>query len=301
MKVRFVKDYLSYKQDQEVEFADDEANELIEAGRAVAVNSDATDTLLAAVDAKVAEVAEKAYRKGRDEAKADIAKAFTKRAPSIHVGADRELEKPWKKGEFVMAVKSACTGRGEDVRLKATASGGSSVGTDGDGGYAVPDVWSDRIYNDIMEGSDLFGRCLNLPMGGPGSTMKVPADGLTTLGSNGLTAREKTRAQDGTTITGSKIKLREMSIDVNRLVTLAPVTDDLRACLAVAGVRRWVAGRSASNKVNRSSSRCLLTLSPFRRAVAPCCCNIPKNFSVPIAAIDLMADVSCSTRSASMI
>lgn len=258
MKVRFVKNYLSYKSDQEVEFEAEEAGELIDSGRAVEVKEDATETLLKAVDSKVKEVAEEAYRKGRDEAKADIAKAFGKRAPSIHVGPDRELEKPWRKGEFAMAVKAACINRGEmDVRLKAsTASGGSSVGTDADGGFAVPDIWGDSIYDDIVSSSDLFGRCNNIPMSGPGSTLKLPADNTTTLGSNGLTAREKARAEDGTSITPSKMQVREISINVNRLVTLAPVTDDLLADgLALEAYLEGVVKRDMTYRLNENVFR----------------------------------------------
>ena len=253
MKVKFTKNYLSYKLDQEVEFETAEAGELIDAGKAVEVREDATETLLKAVDAKVKEVAEEAYRRGREESRTDIAKAFGKRSPSIHVGPDRELEKPWRKGEFAMAVKSACT-RGElDVRLKATGSGGSSVGTDADGGYAVPDVWADTIYSDILDGADLFSRCWNIPMSGPGSTLKLPADNTTILGSNGLTARAKSRAQDGTVIAPSKVKLREVSVDVNRLVTLAPVTDDLLADgLALEAYLENLAKRDMSYQLNEN-------------------------------------------------
>jgi hypothetical protein len=65
-------------------------------------------------------------------------------------------------------------------------------------------------------------------MSGPGSTLKIPADNVTTLGSFGLAAQQKTRAQDGTAITAKYLILRHHPVASVSKVTLHPYDPSAR-------------------------------------------------------------------------
>jgi HK97 family phage major capsid protein len=260
VKIKFVKNYLSYKTGDVAEVGDESAD-LIAKGYAEEVKVNPVDEIVNDLEKRVSEVAEKVASETAVKTVEKVSKALSAKKSSIYVGADAVESDPKKGfkhfGDFVTSVMKAAKGDGEaQTRLKATASGGMSVGTDADGGYAVPDIWANSIFTTSMSGPNLYDYVTKLPMSGPGSTLKIPAELFSTIGSNGFAAQSKTRAQDGTSITTSKAGLREMSIDVNRLVILAPLTDDLlNDSIALGAYIEKKAGDELNYKLNSNILR----------------------------------------------
>lgn len=94
MKVKFVKNYLSYKADQVVEDLDEiEAQELITAKKAEEVKVEPKDELMDSIDLRIAQVSKDSYKLGRKEAKAEMTESFKNRQ-SIMVGDDNILGHP---------------------------------------------------------------------------------------------------------------------------------------------------------------------------------------------------------------
>lgn len=212
MKIKFTKNYLSYKADQEVEISDTEAQELIASGKAVEVKVEvgdvaakAADELLSAVDAKI-----EAFEK-------KVAKAFSDRKPSITVGVDRSTLDP-QEGYKSLAHFAKSVREGMVHKVPAA----HSVGTDADGGYAVPQVWANEIFDDIVAGDSLLALTKQYPMT-VGDILNIPADGTTTLG----TGMSATWVAEGTAITPDKTILRNITLTPKKLAILTATTEEL--------------------------------------------------------------------------
>lgn len=217
MKYKFVKNAFGYKADSEVELTADEAkafgDAVVEVKAEVGdVTAKAVEELLSAVDAKI------------DAFEKKIAKGINSRKPTIHVGpdnADLDPQKGFKGfGDFATAVRKACMGN-EDIRLKVPS--GASEGTAADGGYAVPTIYADQIFNDIQSGPNFLPLTTNFPLT-VGNTLKVPADATTVIGTSGVTAAW---IGEGVSISTSKPALRQLSLTPYKVASLVYVTDEL--------------------------------------------------------------------------
>ncbi|MBK8123928.1 MAG: phage major capsid protein [Dokdonella sp.] len=142
----------------------------------------------------------------------------------VSVGDSRRSKDPrWgfnNLGEFALAVKENPHHR--DIRDAALATyGNEGVGTDG--GFAVPPEYREQITS-LVTGEDSFlSRCDAVPTSR--STVIVPTDEDTAWGTSG--GVRVYRRAEAATMTQSAINLKEVSVRVEELYALVPVTDQL--------------------------------------------------------------------------
>jgi HK97 family phage major capsid protein len=230
MKIKFVKNYLGNKINDEIE-AGDEAAELIAKGFAVEVKVDAADEAVKSFQNQMAEVsdqmASEIAEKAATKALEKIAKGCKK--PAIYVGADNAANDPAQGfksfAEYAQTVKAASKGdAAAETRLKAT---GNAVGVDADGGYAVPPVWASEIFTALESQESIFSLTDNLPLSGAGSTFVQPLDDAMTIGANGV--QWVNRTADGSTLTVKKPTLAQRTISVHKAAYLMATTEELEA------------------------------------------------------------------------
>lgn len=130
-------------------------------------------------------------------------------------------------GEFARAVRQAAMvgPQAMDTRLLANAAA-STISTESigaDGGFAVPPEWRDQITSLIMAEDSLMQRCDTSPTSKNQVTM--PVDETTAhQTSGGIQAYWR---GEGNPATQSKVSLKEISVKLNALSVLVPVTDEL--------------------------------------------------------------------------
>lgn len=79
-------------------------------------------------------------------------------------------------GEFLVKVRRACDGVGTpDSRLRKTA-GHMEMGEDSQGGYFVPEIWADGIYNIALENSIVRQRATVLKLGSDSLKVRTLVD-----------------------------------------------------------------------------------------------------------------------------
>ncbi len=123
-------------------------------------------------------------------------------------------------GEFAIAVKERPFD--PDIRAAALSTYGSE-GIGADGGFAVPPEYRDQITS-LVTGADSFlSRCDAVPTAR--SSVTVPTDEDTAWGTSGG-VRVYRRAEAGA-MTQSNLNLKEVSVRVEELYALVPVTDQL--------------------------------------------------------------------------
>ncbi len=228
MKIRFTKNAYGYKADQEVELTADEAKAFGDA--VVEVKVDAVAEAVKAFESKIGEVAEKAADEAASKAVEKVAKAFSNRKPSISVGADsidKDPQKGFKSlGHFAQTLKGfqsnelkAEDRNGFETYLKST---GHNETTDADGGYAVPQIWVNTIFNDIQSQDNLLPLTQQYPMT-VGDILNIPCDGTTTIG-NGMTAAV---VGEGSAINITKTVTRIVQLQPYKLGILTATTEEL--------------------------------------------------------------------------
>jgi len=129
-------------------------------------------------------------------------------------------------GEFCSAVRKGVTNPGSmDQRLiqAAAASTYGSEGVGADGGFAVPPEWRGQIMK-LVDGEDsILARCDQQTVSG--NSITFPIDETTAhQTTGGILAYWDTEAA---AMTQSKPALKELTLKLNRLTALVPVTDEL--------------------------------------------------------------------------
>lgn len=125
--------------------------------------------------------------------------------------------------DFSMAVKNAAQGRGLDQRL-ANASL-STYGTEGigtDGGFAVPPDYRNEIMALVTGEESLLSRCDASPTAS--NSVTVPTDETTAWGTSGVRVYSRAEAA---AMSQSKPSLRDVSVRLNEIYALVPLTDEL--------------------------------------------------------------------------
>jgi HK97 family phage major capsid protein len=131
-------------------------------------------------------------------------------------------------GEFAVKVKEAVLRpQAVDDRLlqmsaaSATTYGNESSGADG--GFPVPPVWRQQIMTVVMDDAELLPRCDVMPS--ESNNMTLPVDETTShQTSGGILAYWDNEAA---AMTQSKPSLKELSLKLNRVTALVPMTDEL--------------------------------------------------------------------------
>lgn len=125
--------------------------------------------------------------------------------------------------DFASCVVRAAQGRGLDQRLynaSLIAYGNESAGADG--GFAVPPDFRNEIMNLVTGPESLFSRVDAMPTSS--NTVTVPTDETTAWGTSGVQVYSRAEAAS---MTQSKPALKEITVKVNEIYALVPLTDEL--------------------------------------------------------------------------
>ncbi|MFN4017614.1 MAG: phage major capsid protein [Reyranella sp.] len=123
-------------------------------------------------------------------------------------------------GDFAMTVRKAGI---TDSRLQAAATTYGNEGTGADGGFAVPPEFRREIWMKVMGEENLLTRTDQLVTGG--NSITIPKDETTPWQSSGgvLAYWESEAGQ----VTQSKPALQDMTIRLNKLMALVPMSEEL--------------------------------------------------------------------------
>lgn len=150
-------------------------------------------------------------------------------APVISVGADRAVEKPFANpGEFFRAVVNHGRGKGFDERLKRAAAGmGESIGSEG--GFAVPVEVMTTLLERITgpQGGEILRRVNEIPIT-TGNGTKIPGiDETSRANGSRWGGISVAYVGEGDTIGTSKPKVRQIDVNLKKLVGAVILTDEL--------------------------------------------------------------------------
>ncbi|MBF0417201.1 MAG: phage major capsid protein [Magnetococcales bacterium] len=127
-------------------------------------------------------------------------------------------------GEFAQATARAYKGQGFDRRLDfqgaATTYGSASVG--GDGGYLIPQEFSNEIFDRSLVGDALLPKTSTIAV--EGNNMVFPFSEATPWGNSGIQAFWSSEATAGTQ---TKPVINQTQLNLHKLMALIPVTDEL--------------------------------------------------------------------------
>lgn len=121
----------------------------------------------------------------------------------------------------------ATVSRGPGVGAPRAAATGASIGVDSDGGLLVPPAYSRRVYDAMVQvPGNLMSECDTYTFPEKSLTMPAIAETSRKDGSRwgGIVGRWKGEAEQ---MTGSKPKLRDMTLEPHALYVLCYATDDL--------------------------------------------------------------------------
>jgi HK97 family phage major capsid protein len=125
--------------------------------------------------------------------------------------------------DFAFAVRRAVQGAGMDDRLRnasLTTYGAEGVGADG--GFAVPPDFRTEIMNLVQGEESLFSRVDAIPTSS--NSVTVPTDETTAWGTSGVRVYSRAEAA---AMTQSKPALKEITVRLNEIYALVPLTDEL--------------------------------------------------------------------------
>lgn len=129
-------------------------------------------------------------------------------------------------GDFARTVRMACVPGGHvDTRLSvrmATPTEFANEGIGADGGFAVPPDFRTAIMEQVMGDDSLLGRTDDYTTSG--NSFTAPIDTTTPWGSTGIQAYW---TGEGALKTQSKPALENVSVKLDKLAALVPVTDEL--------------------------------------------------------------------------
>jgi len=181
-------------------------------------------------------------------------------------------------GQFLGAVRGATLRpQSVDQRLTmgaaATTYGNESVGADG--GFLVPPQYASEIMSVINAGESLLSRTRQVPVAG--NQFVMPINEETAHGTTGVQAYWDSEAA---TLTQTKPIFKNVSIKLNRLTALVPVTEESLEDAPALGV--WVnalAGEKMSYKVTDAIVNGLGDGQPLGILSAPCLVTVAKETS----------------------
>lgn len=154
-------------------------------------------------------------------------------------------------GDFAASVMGAKVHGSVDPRLligAATPSTYGNEGTGADGGFLVPDEFSNTIKEHSLASDAFLPLCDNTEVAG--NSMSFPRDETTPWGSNGVRAYWENEAAAATE---TKAVLGVNNMRLNKLMALVPVTDELMAdTMALSSYLMKKTGSSIKWKANDS-------------------------------------------------
>jgi HK97 family phage major capsid protein len=151
-------------------------------------------------------------------------------------------------GDFAQAIKNHVQGTRTDQRLlNASATTYSTEGVGADGGFAVPPEFKTAIQSLVLAEDNMLGRCDSMPT--ESNLVIVPTDEDPAWGSSGGVQVYR-RAEAGT-MTQSKLALKEVTVRVEEMYALVPVTDHLlQDATILSRILTTKAGEKMNFKIN---------------------------------------------------
>lgn len=128
-------------------------------------------------------------------------------------------------GEFAKSVANVSTAHVMDQRLNIGAAAPSTYGNEGsgaDGGFLVPPEFGREIWGMSLEDDSLVKLTDNMTIAG--NSMVFPSDETTPWGTDGIRAYWESEASAAT---ATKPKLKNVSMRLNKLLALVPVSEEL--------------------------------------------------------------------------
>lgn len=250
MKLKFVKNYLTYKINDVAEVGDESAD-LIAKGYAEEIKANPVDDIVASLEARVTEIAEKVATDAAAKTVDKVGSAF-KRA-HIVVGNDRIENDPKNGfryfGEFAKAVNKAAFGE-MDTRLKAGA-GSLNENVNADGSYVVPTDYASQIFTLILGEDQLINQTTMLKT--QTAHVKLPIDNLTTIGTYPINGSWV--SVDGSTASATGAgSFGQLSFDLHSYYSLVTATNELLEDnnVLLGDYLVKMAARDLDYKINRS-------------------------------------------------
>jgi HK97 family phage major capsid protein len=182
-------------------------------------------------------------------------------------------------GEFAQAVRTAVVSPSAmDQRLiqNATASTYGSEASGADGGFAVPPEWRSEIMKLVDAEDSLLSRCDQQTVSG--NSITFPIDETTAWQTSGgiLTYWDTEAAA----MTQSKPALKDLTLKLNRLTALVPVTEELlEDASAMSGYVTGKAGEKLAFKINDAIVNGTGVGQPLGIMNAPCKVAVAKETS----------------------
>ena len=147
-------------------------------------------------------------------------------------------------GDFCQAVVRYTVNAGEiDERLRIDAAAATTFANEGvgsDGGFLVPPLHGQRIYELSLEQSPILPMTDNIPVSG--NSITFPKDETTPWGSNGVRARW---AAEGSAGTADKPVVGTTNLRLHKLISLVPMSDEIIEDVSALGA--YVAGKTAKS------------------------------------------------------
>lgn len=148
----------------------------------------------------------------------------------IEVGDDRRTKERFgTSGEFMMAVKQACTPghHGIDPRLfKAAAATGLNETTPSEGGFLLQQSFAQPIFDDIFSTGILSSRCRNQPIT-VGNSIKIPGYDETSRASSLFGGVTYYWTKEAGEKQASMPKYSSIELVLKKVICLIPATDEL--------------------------------------------------------------------------
>lgn len=179
-------------------------------------------------------------------------------------------------GEFAQAVRKAVNNPGNmDQRLiqNAALSTYGSEGAGADGGFAVPPEWRSEIMQMVMGEDSILARTDRQSVSG--NSITFPVDETSAWQTTG--GIQTYWDSEAATITQSKPQLTDLTVKLNRLTALVPVTEELlEDAPAMAGYVTRKAGEKMAFKMNDAIINGTGVGQPLGIMSAPCTVSVAK-------------------------
>ncbi|MCI0642789.1 MAG: phage major capsid protein [Gemmataceae bacterium] len=248
MFVQLTQDVCNQPAGQRLDFADADAQRLIEQGRAEPLDHDPVAPLLTrALDDSL----DRAFQRWTHAA------GRAQRVPRVPFtgqgdAASDDPRAGFKNfGEFAIAVKDACQpGKRPDDRLHVIAKAASGMGEafGSDGGFLVPPEFLDRLLQRIYSQEQLLGRTDNYTIQGNSISFPRIAETSRANGSRWGGVRAYWR-EEGDQGTSSKPSVGRMQLNLHKLFVLIHSSDELLADTQGLALEQYLM-RVASDEIN---------------------------------------------------
>lgn len=238
-QVKFLKRHGSFDPGSIGECEDEYAAELISKGIAIEYDAEAERLAEERRQAEMATIIEKTVEKVsekiREAAQDPKVKAVChvkERIEDAPAGGFRSL------GDFALAAKDWQTGHRDDKRLLAwmskAAESGLSEGVDADGGFLVPEQFSNEVLQKVYDSAALVSRCREIPMSTKAVKIPYVKESSRADGSRQGGIRAYRSAELGA-LSSSKPSFGTVRLELEKLYVFVAASDELLEDAAAMG------------------------------------------------------------------